>query len=654
MKRHEGSRFLILFLLAFTFIGGAGHTAFGVDFANIPIVQVKKHFLELYQTHWELFGVNDKLDQMIDEAMDEQIAGLMWGTVGLQLGTNRDGIVDKIQEAAGFKFSPVYENFVAELEDAWSDTLKKDILDFYEETSSRLSFSLSDNPMAQAQLRHDYDVFTGSQGNVIINDIMGGLSEKYHVGSGLSQAAIGTGLLTIVGKKFLQKKLLKLLGRKAATTAAGKIAGAAIPIAGWIMLAWGAWDVYSMAIGAEDTVRQQLHDMNRNMYSREIPLTYWEAMEPYVRDAFILSYEKLQDSVERSDKLNAYPALKRLRSEMNKAQDRFFVDRVVIVEDVLDGYTGSRAGLYEYFGTDIRDASVKDFETLVLMLREGEWGCLKEWFDFISTGECCELYRSLSQNFWAKLPPEQDSLMEISRLSALPKGEAEKELALKPVRKAPKLELPETEQEPEKAEKKASPPALTGLDKSKFSMKARASFMSLCGSLWEELMMPSILRDVVNKAIENQTKDLMWGTVSVQLRMNADNIVEKIHDDVTARFAKPYEDFLTAVEEKFGAALQDEALNFYKKSNLRLLADENNPMRRAEIRLNSPVIRENRGKLFKNWLDKEHSWASLSVSDEFFSMEQSIYANKLPELIWGVMEPYVTKAFVNAYGNVEK
>ena len=125
---------MLMLLLIFS------ESAFGADFAKIPIVKVKTQFLELYKTQWELFGVKDKLDEIIDEAMNEQLEDLMWGTRAFQLAWYADELIPKIQEAAGFKFSSIYEKFLAELEESWSDTLSKNILDYYQATSSRLTF----------------------------------------------------------------------------------------------------------------------------------------------------------------------------------------------------------------------------------------------------------------------------------------------------------------------------------------------------------------------------------------------------------------------------------------------------------------------------------------------------------------------------------
>ena len=633
MKKRKAN-FFVLLLLFLTY----SRVAFGANLANIPIVKTKIQFLDLYRTQWELFGVKDKLDELIDEAMDEQTADLMWGTKAYQLATNRNGIIDKIQEAAGFKFSPIYEKFVAELEESWGDTLRKDILSYYEETNARMFFELGDNPMVQAQLRQDYDSVTSSQGAAIIKDIAGDLSEKYNVSTGLSFAALGGGILTVIGKKYLQKKLGALLLRKAANGAVGKLAGAAIPIAGWIMAAWGAWDIYSMAIGTEDAVRQQLHDMNQSMYTREIPQTYWEAMEPYVRDAYIFAYEKLQFAVDRGNELSNDPIVKELESGLGKAERRFFADRVAVLDDALEGVNFDKENLFKYFGKNIRDASVKDFETIVLMLREGEWESLKSWIDFVGIEECCKLFTSSSQKFWAKLPPVEESLSEVENLSDSPDIQ---QTVSKPEVSANKTVSPDKKPN-------EMPATVTGLDKTKFVMKAKESFFSICNSQWDALKLSEKLQEEINNAINFHTKDMMWGTVEIQLRANADNVIAKIEAFTITYFSWSYDNFLSSVKDKWGESLQNSILEFYKRANTSLLVGEYNPMNQVDTHFSSG-LKKHIISLFNKWITEEYSSTSFdSVAGQLYNINEAIYLRKLPEIYWSQIEPYVTEAFIRA------
>ena len=633
MKKH----FLMTVLCFLTFV----NAALGADLAKIPIVKTKTQFLELYKTQWELFGIKEKLDEIIDETMDEQVADLMWGTKSYQLATNRNGIIDKIQEAAGFKFSPIYEKFVAELEESWGDTLRKDILDYYKETSSRLFFEFDDNPMVQAHLRQNYDSVTDSQGASIIQNIVGNLSQKYNVDSGLSVAALGGGLLVVIGRKYLEKKITQLLFRKAANAAIGKIAGAAIPIAGWIMAAWGAWDIYSMAMGSADAVRQQLHDMNQSMYTREIPQTYWEAMEPYVRDSFIFAYEQIQFAIDRGNELMNDPVVKELERDLSKAQKRFFVDRIAVLDDAIGELDIDKKNLFKHFGEDIRDASVKNFETIVLMLREGDWDSLKSWVDFVGMDECCKLFVSSSQKFWVKLPPVQTSMSEIKNLETVNEKLPEKS-STETKTNLPPLISKDVEQNEIKEVKTVIPPSVTGLDKTKFLLKAKENFIKIFNSQWVELGMSEALHEAIDKAIAREIRYVMWGWGTVSVNQSQNNITKEL-------FSPKYAILLNDVEEKWGNTLQNDILNYYKLANVNLLVGENNPMKKADIRVNSDFTQTNINNLFEKWLNEGFSSTSYNgVSRQLYSVNEAIYLKKLPEIFWSVIEPYATEAFIQA------
>ena len=632
MKKH----FLMTVLCLLTFV----NAALGADLAKIPIVKTKTQFLELYKTQWELFGIKEKLDEIIDEAMDEQVADLMWRTKSYQLATNRNGIIDKIQEAAGFKFSPIYEKFVAELEESWGNTLRKDILDYYKETSSRLFFEFDDNPMVQAHLRQNYDSVTDSQGASIIQNIVGNLSQKYNVDSGLSVAALGGGLLVVIGRKYLEKKLTQLLFRKAADAAIGKIAGGLIPVAGWIMAAWGAWDIYSMAMGSEDAVRQQLHDMNQSMYTREIPQTYWEAMEPYVRDSFIFAYEQIQFAIDRGNELMNDPVVKELERDLSKAQKRFFEDRIAVLDDAIGELDIDKKNLFKYFGEDIRDASVKNFETIVLMLREGDWDSLKSWVDFVGMDECCKLFVSSYQKFWVKLPPVQTSMSEIKNFEAEHEKIPEKSSTETKTNLSPLISK-DVEQNEIKEVKTVIPPSVTGLDKTKFLLKAKENFIKIFNSQWVELGMSEALHEAIDNAIDRETRDVMWGWGTVSVKPSQ-NITKEL-------FSPKYAILLNDVEEKWGNTLQDNILNYYKLANVNLIVGENNPMKKADIRVNSDFTQTNINNLFEKWLNEEFSSTSYDgVSRQLYSVNEAIYLKKLPEIFWSVIEPYATEAFIQA------
>ena len=610
----------VIFLLLLVFVSSAS----GADFEKIPIVKAKTQFLELYKTQWELFGIREKLDEIIDSTMDEQLEDLMWGTRAFQLAWYGDEIIPKIQEAAGFKFSPIYEKFVAELEDSWGDTLKKIILDYYQETSARLLFEIKDNPMVQAHLRQDYDYVTETQGSAIIKNIADGLSSKYNIG--VSVTSIGLGLITVIGKQYITKKLAPLLLRKFASGAAGKLAGAAVPVAGWIMLAWGAWDMYDIATGTEDAVRQQLHDMNQSMYTREIPETYWEAMEPYVRDAFIFAYDQLQFAIDRGNELNNDPIVQELEKDLNRAEKSFFAARIAVLDDAFEEKNIDTTNLFKYFGKDIRDSSIKDFETIVLMLQKVNWDELKNLVDSIGMAECCKIFNSSPQELTEKF----SGIQAAANSDTISKDKIDKT----------------------KKAQKEIPAAVTGLDKTKFLLKAKENFIKIFNSEWEARNMPEALQDSIERALEIHTRSMTFGTVGVQLGMNQDNVVDKIQSIIEKLFSISYTPFLEKVQEKWGDTLQIEILNFYKLANINLLVGENNPMRKANIRLDSDSTQENINKIFQKWLNEEFSAISYGgTSEQLYSVNELIYLKKLPEIFWSVIEPFASEAFIKATRN---
>ena len=379
--------------------------AYAVEFEKIPIIKAKANFLELYKNHWELFGVKDKLDEIIDLAIDEQLEKFFWGTSSFQLAWHGDEIIPKIQQAAGLKFSPIYEKFLAELEITWSEILAKNILEYYEKTSDKLAyeFELDENPMIQAHLRQDYDTVTKTGGILLIKNLANDLSKKYGTSSNFGlKAAIGAGLLLNLGVKMLSNKLAASAGRKLASSAAGKIITGVTGISTIIMVAWAAWDVYSITTTTEQTVRKSLHEMNQSMYTREIPEAFWDAMQPYVNDAFIMAYERLQTAVDRGNELKNDPIIKELEFDLNRIEKRFFADRIAILDDALSNIENfNKKNLFMYFGKYIRDSSVKDFETIVLMLRQGDWESLKIWIDLIGFDECCKIFNENNNKFWA-------------------------------------------------------------------------------------------------------------------------------------------------------------------------------------------------------------------------------------------------------------
>ena len=79
----------------------------------------------------------------------------------------------------------------------------------------------------------------------------------------------------VSARKQLTEHIAKLLARKLTGTAIGKAAVFAVPVIGWAVLAWSAWDIYSMAAEAEETIKSKIFESYNTMYSEEVQLVYW-------------------------------------------------------------------------------------------------------------------------------------------------------------------------------------------------------------------------------------------------------------------------------------------------------------------------------------------------------------------------------------------
>ena len=361
----------ILTALIAILLFGAGNAAAEVNLDRIPMAQTKLDFLTLYKSQWELFGLPRQLKQAVDDAFTEQTENLMWGTVRMQLISNYDNIQEKIQQSAEYKFTSDYDKFLAELEETWGEKLRANILDFYKRQNEAMYFELSANPIAQAYLRQDYDRVTEDNGKAAMSRISAELSKKYGSLSVSGAGLVGGGLM-VLARKQLTKYVTKIVARKLAGSAIGKAAGFAVPVIGWAMLAWSAWDIYSMASEAEDTIKAKIFESYNTMYSEEVPLVYWDGMEPYVKDAYILAYEQLAASVSKGQSVSESAQVKELTQGLTNSEQRFFADRVAVIQEIVDGKSYSVDEVLSLYGEYIRDCKHKEFDTFAATLAESD------------------------------------------------------------------------------------------------------------------------------------------------------------------------------------------------------------------------------------------------------------------------------------------
>ena len=340
-----------------------------VDLEKIPVALSKINFLNLYKKQWQNLNMDAKLNQTVNDAFDEQSEKLMWGTKGIQIGINRNNIIENIQRAIDFKFYDAYDNFLDELESAWGEQLKAEILAFYQRSNADLLFDLSDNPMVQAYLRQDYDMITEDKGSAIMNNVASELSTRYPA-LDITGAKFITGSLILLARKRLITYITNSFMRKAAGSALGRIINGVVPVIGLAMIAWSAWDIYSLANEAEDTAREKLYAMNQAMYTEEIPAIYWENMESYVRDAFIFAYDKLVTNVNDGLIIERNPKIQQLLDGKSKLDERIFYDRIALIRELLNIKLYEINDLIYEFGETIRDANAEEFQELLITLRE--------------------------------------------------------------------------------------------------------------------------------------------------------------------------------------------------------------------------------------------------------------------------------------------
>lgn len=358
-------------LIALSFLMTGNLSAAEIDLSKIPISKTKLDFLTLYKEQWELFGLPLKLKKAVDDAFTEQTENFMWGTLRVRLVSNYDKVQEKIQQATEYKFAADYDKFLSELEDNWGEKLRSNILGFYKRQNEEMYFELDANPMAQAFLRQDYDRITEDNGRSAMQRISSQLSRKYGTFAAAGAGILGSGLM-LLAKKQLQKQVVKFVAKKLAGSAIGKAAGVAVPVIGWAMLIWSGWDMYSMLADAEDTITAKIFESYNTMYSKEVPLVYWDGMEAYVKDAYILAYTALSESLQKGMLLSESPNVKELSRGLTKSEQRFFADRVAVINEISDGKSYSLDDVLTRYGEYIRDSKHKDFDRFAALIMESD------------------------------------------------------------------------------------------------------------------------------------------------------------------------------------------------------------------------------------------------------------------------------------------
>ena len=202
-----------------------------------------------------------------------------------------------------------------------------------------------------------------------------------------------------------------LVFQKAAKSVIGRAIGKTLPVIGPIMIAWSLYDVASIAWNAEADVKKMLHERNLNMYSREMPLIYWDVIEPYVMDVFISSYGVLQNTKKQALEFADDTRIIALSEGMNDTDKMQLAERISSAVDLLG------IDKYDYvidnFGVMIKEASNQNFRRLMTVLQQNNLTQAKEWLELAGT-QYFDFYALLPHDIWEKFPPSQNSLELVS------------------------------------------------------------------------------------------------------------------------------------------------------------------------------------------------------------------------------------------------
>lgn len=371
----------------------------------------KANFLRLYRARWQALGMNEKLTKAIDRAIEDKTAGMMWGTKGLRLGANLGNVINDIQEATAFNFAEQYDDFLRDVEDKWGESLQNDLSDFYRRASIML-LAADKNPMMRAYIRQS----TAAQdsGAKILDEIRDTLSTKYP--DLKVTGATAAGGIALLFRKQIVKYLAKYAGKatifkKVAASAVGKAIGKTLPIIGPIMVAWSLYDVAAIAWNAEDDVRRMLTERNINMYSREMPVLYWDVMEPYVMDVLISSYGMLQTTKQQAVIFANDSRIKALSDGLSDAEAMQFAERISAAVELLgkDKYDY----VIENFGERIRESSPQNFRRLMQVLQQENTEQAVEWLKLAGT-QYYDYYALFPRDIWEKFRPDAQSAEMLS------------------------------------------------------------------------------------------------------------------------------------------------------------------------------------------------------------------------------------------------
>lgn len=395
------------------------------------IKKSRDNFLRLYRARWQKLGMNDKLAKAINAAFDKKLDGIWFS--GIWLVANIDNILNGIQEATAFNFAESYDFFLRDVENKWGNLLQNDVLSAFNERGSIMLRATDKNPMTSAYIRES--TASKDNGERILSEINETFIAKYP--DLKTTGTIFAGGIALLFRKQLVNYLAKYAGKatifnKVAQSATGKIIGKMLPLIGPVMLAWSVYDIASIVWSAKDDVRKILTERNVKMYHDEMPVLYWDVMEPYVMDVLISAYGVLQEIKKDAEIFAKDSRVINLSKSLSNAEAEQFATRIAMAVNML----GKDKLVYvlENFGEIIRDLSPNNFTKLMQILQQENIEQVNEWLK-LAGSQYYDFYALFPRDIWEKFQPDSQSHEILSWMAAKHSAKSLDSSAIKTVSK---------------------------------------------------------------------------------------------------------------------------------------------------------------------------------------------------------------------------
>lgn len=163
--------------------------------------------------------------------------------------------------------------------------------------------------------------------------------------------------------------------------------------------------------------------------------------------------------------------------------------------------------------------------------------------------------------------------------------------------------------------------------------RSKKNFIRLYQTLWRSNSMAEGLDNAIDKAFEECTAGLMWGTAGIQLAANKDNIIESIQESVAFKITPLYDEFLHMLEDRWSETLRSDIVNFYTMNIAQTLASDTNAMSQAWLRQDHSSITETSGgkmlERLKNDMKTKYPDISVAETGVFMGLAGIVFRKQI-------------------------